>query len=80
MPGVMRTRQNKRQDEVLSVLSTVGWSGRRTSGKYNRQQEAPECSNSLPYGKEDIFSIEPGRKLTKEELDAMEPIVIPDIL
>ena len=47
-----------------------------TTGSRKHQK----CSNSLPYGKEDIFSIEPGRKLTKEELDAMEPIVIPDIL
>lgn len=59
----------------------TGWLERaQNRGGYYRPAESPERPNSLPYRKSDVITIEPGPKLTQEELDAMEPLVIPDNL
>lgn len=59
----------------------TGWLERaQNRGGYYRPTELPERPNSLPYRESDVITIEPGPKLTQEELDAMEPLVIPDNL
>lgn len=59
----------------------TGWLERaQNRGGYYRPAELPERPNSLPYRESDVITIEPGPKLTQEELDAMEPLVIPDNL